>query len=147
MIACPIEDLFLLNLKKASHVYEDYFYRHQRYGLSFSIALFYSNDILDEGPFTNSIRKSDKFLALKENLFCLFFDITSVQEGFKACQNVLASYEAKHYSQKLYIAYLNTTSHSNQESMQSSLLSLLNYAIKENKSNQITDEYNELEHL
>ncbi len=125
--------------------YQKFAYRFERNGLTFSMALFYSPRSLDEVLFTHSIRTTDKIIKIYDNLFCIIFDISSGIKGFKACQNILSNYETKHFSQKLYISYASIEEYPYEEVIFSHLKSFLDYAIKEDLYNQVTDGYHELE--
>ncbi len=125
--------------------YQKFDYRFQRNGLTFSMALFYSPDSLDEIVFTHSIRTTDKIIRVYDNLFCIIFDISSGIKGFKACQNILSAYETKHFSQQLYISYASIEEYPYEEIIFSHLKSFLDYALKENLVNQVTDGFHELE--
>jgi len=143
----PMEVLFPNEFERASSLCAEYFYRYQRYDAHFSMALFYSHEPLDEALFIDAIRESDKHLILQDNLICVVFDMTSNDRGLKASENLLALYEAKHFGKKFYASYVSMEDFATKEAMRSQLFSLLNYAIKENKYNQITDGYYELEHV
>ncbi|PHR54174.1 MAG: hypothetical protein COA44_14095 [Arcobacter sp.] len=142
----------ILNISSLQHletakVCEDFFYKFNRYNFDFTIVLLYSNTPLDSMFLQNHIRKSDKLVNLQNNLFCLVLDMTSQEQGLKAIENLISLYEIKHFSQKLYISFANTQDYSDAQSIKSHLFSFLNYAVKENNYNQITDGFYELEHV
>ncbi|MDF1880194.1 hypothetical protein JHD50_02560 [Sulfurimonas sp. MAG313] len=143
----PIEVMFSAEFEKTASLCGDFFYRYQRYEANFSMALFYSCDPIDKSVFDNILRQSDKCLKLLDNLYAIVFDMTSQGSGMKAVENILAQYEAQHFSQKLYISFVSAEDFNTKEAMKSNLFSLLNYAIKEAKSNQVVDGFYELEHI
>ena len=143
MYVHSIEKLFPVEYKKTGELCAEFFYRYERYSANFTMAMLYSYDPLDASTFLKAIRESDKLLQLNKNLFCLVFDMTNQENGLKACENLLAVYEAEHFAQKIYASLVNAEEFSTKEAMESRLFALLNYAIKGNSYNQITDDFYE----
>jgi len=143
----PIEAFFSNEYKQASELCDEFFYRYLRYQVNFSMALFYSTDALDAEVFKSNLRRSDKFLPLQYNLFCTVFDMTTQEEGLKASENILYAHEAKHFSKQLFISFASTQEYPTQSDLKSHLFSFLNFAIKEDRTNQIIDGFYELERI
>jgi len=136
-----------LEYARTAKLSEKYFYKFNRYNTNFSTVLLYSNTVIDEALIKMHIRQSDKLVKLQDNFFYIVFDMTSQEKGLKAVENLLSLHESKYFSHKLYISFVNTEDYTDVETMKSHLFSLLNYAIKENNYNQITDGFYELEHI
>ncbi len=140
----PVEVMFPLEFEKTSELCGDFYYRYQRYQVGFSMALFYADTPLDETIFKAALRESDKLLYLQKNLCAMVFDMTTQDSGLKAVANILAQYEAKHFTQKFYTSFVSAEDFSNKNLMKSKLFALLNFAIKEDKNRQIIDDFYEL---
>lgn len=145
MKTCIVEKLIPLSFKKNSFLCDDFFYRFQRYGINFSISIFYSKENLDIKIFEKALRKSDKLLELQKNLFCIIFDVSNEKEGLKASENIISLYERTHFSQSIYISFVNSKSYTDISSLKSHLISFLDYSIKNDLSNKVVDGYYELE--
>jgi len=139
MSAYPLNTIFSSNFGKDNSFCDDYFYRFKRYEMNFSVALFYSEHTIDAEVFNTMLRQSDRLVKIQDNLFCLVLDMTSHENGLKASSNILSTYEAGHFSQKLYVSLVNAKEFSTSDSLRVKLFSLLNTAIREDMYNQIND--------
>jgi hypothetical protein len=126
------------------HESENYFYDYERYGAHFSTALFYSAEKLDLNLFKEELRKTDKIVEITDSLFYIIFNMTDIDGGLKATENILSTYEKKHFSQKVYTSVSSTQSSHQKEFLSTHLFSLLDFAIKENKYNEVLDDFHDL---
>jgi len=131
MSAFPIKMIFSSQYQRECNICSDYFYRFERYDINFSVAIFYSESTLDPKVFEMHIRQSDRLIKIQDNLFCVVLDVTSHEEGLKASENIFASYEAGHFSQKLYVSLVNAKEFSTTDALKAKLFALLDTAIKE----------------
>jgi len=140
-------EFLTLDYKDIDKEYQDYFYKYERYNNLFSMVLLYSHTPIEQDFLQKYLRQTDKLIQVQNNFYLIIFDRTSHDNGLKAVENLLYAYENKHFSQDLYISFVNTEGYTDAQTMKVHLLSFLNYAIKENKVNQITDGFYELESI
>lgn len=136
-ISFPVEG------EKIKELSSEYFYRYKRYKITFSMALFYSVIEIDKTFFEEAKRESDKILQLHNNLICMIFDISSQGDGLKASEKILSTYENVYMHQRVFASFVTAEDFTNHESMDSHLISLLNFAIEKDLYGRVIDSFDE----
>lgn len=119
------------------HLTDTKIYLFERYGINFTGVLVYSRETVDAGFCQSNIRKSDSCTVFDTNLLFITYDVVDIEDSIKAAQNLLYDYQEKYQHQELFIVVTPVYQEDTAMDMGSSLVRLLDYAIKESLSNKV----------
>ncbi len=118
---------------------DEYAYRDKRYHINFSLAIGLSDETIDLSEFKNSKRKTDKFISLEKNLYCIVLDCTNDNSEIKATLNLQHEFQEKHFGKKLFIGVVCSKDYDNENNMINSLFDILEYSIDNNMNGIVVD--------
>ncbi|MEA3418785.1 MAG: hypothetical protein U9Q90_05235 [Campylobacterota bacterium] len=122
---------------KVLHVTDKKIYLFERYGINFTGMFVYSNETIDASLCESHIRKSDSCTVFDNNLLFITYDVVDIEDSIKAAQNLLLFYQEKYHLQELYMVVSPAYQEETAMDMGSSLVRLLDYAIKESLKNKV----------
>lgn len=123
---------------------KDNLYRKNRYHFDFALAIAVCDTNISMHKFQSSIRDTDKFIRLEDNLCTVVLDGISSSSAIKASTNLQAKFESEYFREKLYISVIDSSENhqdTNGYKMINSLLDVLEYSISNNISNEVVDYY------
>ncbi|QOY53991.1 hypothetical protein HUE87_08805 [Candidatus Sulfurimonas marisnigri] len=118
---------------------QDYSYRNKRYSIEFALAFGLCDDSNDFYDFVNSKRKTDKVIALEDNLCCVIIDCVSKEDAIKATSNLVHGFKSKKSKETLYSGVVSSIDYENDANIVASLLDILEYSISNDMKGLITD--------
>lgn len=87
---------------------ELYHYQHQRYGVDYTIAIGATPEDIDMSRFSETIRMTDRFIRLDQNVCAVIFGFNNAEQGVKATSNMLHKYESCFFSRKIFVGIGNS---------------------------------------
>ena len=118
---------------------DQYLYRCKRYNFEFSLALGLSDERVNLENFTHKKRKTDAFIHLEDNLYCIVLDGTNSDSAIKATSNLQTLFQRTYFDVKLYVSVVTSTEYNSEYVMVNSLFDILEYSINHNMDNQVMD--------
>ena len=86
----------------------EYVYRKKRYDVDYTVALFLSDEPLDEEFIRGNIRDTDRVFSCDENCIGVIYDFANEETGLKAAENLLMYIEPHLKSDTIYISVVNS---------------------------------------
>ncbi len=77
-------------------------YRNDRYDIPFCLALFYAEDNSYLREIGENVRITDSYFVLDQEMACIVFAHTDMNDAYKACQNIINDYGFHNPEQRLY---------------------------------------------
>ena len=114
-------------------------YRYERYGVHFSVAIGCALPVVNLENFSNMIRQTDSFLILEENLCVVIFEGAEHSGGLKAASNMLSQFEKFHFSDQLYLSFIDGSEFEDTERLVNKLINKLEHALKDELHNVLLD--------
>ena len=112
--------------------------RLRRYGSSFTVALFYSEERLEEREARTMIRLSDSFERIEENLLFLVFDGTGIEGGIVAAEKLLSNMRRRS-GQTIYTAVKEGIPGDSGTLLIHQLFNILEFAVEHGHRNEVLD--------
>jgi hypothetical protein len=118
--------------EKIIHEMDDYEYKHIRYNVDFSIAIYAATGKIDFDFIQNDIRKTDSAILLDDAIVSVLFDFVDSEGGLKASENLLTNLEPRMFGKKIFVSVVNSSDVSDKKEHARKLLNLLIYEIENN---------------
>ena len=118
--------------EKIIHEMDDYDYKHIRYKVDFSIAIYAATGKIDFDFIQNDIRKTDSAVLLDDAIVSVLFDFVDSEGGLKASENLLTNLEPRMFGKKIFVSVVNSSDVSDKKEHARKLLNLLIYEIENN---------------
>ncbi len=115
---------------------KEYCYDYCRYNRSFVIVLFYGEDPLKYDAIKETIRTTDHYFKLEENLYLLIFVGTEIREGIVAARKLLPELLYAP-NQELYISIAECNKA--EIAIVHQLFNILDYSLENNHPNIVVD--------
>jgi hypothetical protein len=109
-------------------------YRYQRYGVPFSISVFYSDSSEVVDVIERFTRTTDTVAKLDTHVFCVIYGNTGYEEAFKASENILYDMKNEHPHAKVSAGMTSVTMSDIPKDMLRRALHNLGHAIKNDES-------------
>lgn len=117
-----------------------YEYRYQRYNHKYALALIYFNTHSFENDLLSlSLRPSDKYLTISEQMKAIIFDNISESAAIKALTNQIIRIEAYSFDTTIYSCSIHRSEHSDTTGLVKKASILLQHAIQYDIKNTAID--------
>ena len=114
---------------------ERYAYEKDRYNIEYAIAVGTTTETLDMQGFSQTIRMTDSFIMLDDNMYAVVFASASTELGVKAASNLLHKFEMQFFTSKIFLGIISSQAESDPKKMVRKLFTTLSYSIAEGMSN------------
>ena len=121
--------------EKLLHAVERYAYEKARYDIDYTIAIAITAESLELEGFSQTIRMTDAFISLDENLYGVIFASANADLGIKAASNLLHKFEMQFFATKIYLGIISSEDELNVTKMIRKLFVTLNCCLDDGKSN------------
>ena len=118
---------------------DPFLYRSLRYNFEFSLALGIADERINLENFVHAKRKTDAYIHLEDNLYCMVLDGTNADSAIKATSNLQTMFQRKYFNVKLFISVVSSIEYNNENVMVNSLFDIIEYSINHNMDNQVMD--------
>ena len=118
---------------------DEYLYRSKRYNFEFSLALGLADEKMNLENFSEMKRKTDAYIHLEDNLYCIVLDGTSADTAIKATSNLQTMFQRKYFNVQLFISVVSSSEYNNEYVMVNSLFDIMEYSINNNMDNLVMD--------
>ncbi len=126
------------HLEKILTEMDECYERFKRYNNAFTAVLFYGDESLKYDLVITTIRTTDHYLELEENLFLIILEETGSEGGILAAEKLLPKLQYKP-EQSLYAATTECTKEKTGVLLIHQLFSILEFAIEHKHANEIMD--------
>lgn len=113
-----------------TQILKSFNYRHNRYQINYSVALWHSQAEIDLTLLSDSIRKTDTIACLDSCTYAVIFERTDTQSGIQAAKNLLETYESTFSSKPLFSTVVHTSQFENIHVMVPELITRLQVNLK-----------------
>lgn len=104
------KDAYYKNIKP---LVADYAYRGKRYHIDFALALGFCDKDIKLSDFIQIKRKTDRFIALKDNLCCVIFDCVDEKRVENATQNLKKQMNGQCENGELFVEVVTFSEYEN----------------------------------
>ena len=116
-----------------------YAYEKDRYGINYSIAIAITNREHKMDDFQKTIRLTDSFVSLDENLYGVIFASADTELGIKAASNLLHKFEMQFFNSSIYLGIISSEDENDGTKMVKKLFTTLTHSIVEGMQNMPID--------
>jgi len=102
------------NLNELIHLYK---YRFHRYGLEFSLLLFYTVEDIELSSYASLVRLTDSFLKLEDNVYAIVYEGADIEKSIKAGHNVISHFEREHREKVIYVSAVSVQEYPDKNDM------------------------------
>lgn len=104
---------------------EEYSYRSKRYYINFAVVLVFCPKDINLSDLVDIRRKTDKYIALENNLCCVVFDCIDSESSIKATQNLEAQLNKNCLNEDYFLCAATSIEHESTLKMVNSLFEML----------------------
>ena len=125
---------------------DEFSYRKARYSLNFSLAVGLVNEEISLENFIDLKRKTDDYIHLENNLYCIVLDGADYDAAIKATSNLQTQFQSNYFDKKLFIAVISSDECDNDKTMVNQLFDILEYSVSHKMDGMVIDKYQMLRH-
>jgi len=118
---------------------ERYAYEKERYNIEYAIAVGATIKALDVKGFSETVRMTDSFIMLDDNMYAVVFASASTELGIKAASNLLHKFEMQFFTSKIFLGIISSQAERDPKKMVRKLFTTLSHSIAEGMCNMPID--------